>query len=79
MYSITNVNGRINSDDYREYLLDSSDDVLKLPTSTKEGTQEITENSDFLQNDICSPGSIAFCLNPLSIYVLGNDDVWHKI
>ena len=79
MFSITKVDDKNNSYKYKEFLLDTVDDVAKLPTSKKMGTQEVTKESDTIINDICGIGSQAFVIENSSVYILGNDDTWHEI
>lgn len=79
MFSITKVDDKVNSYHYREYLLDTEDDVAKLPTSTKRGTQIADGSSDAIMNDTCGINSKAFVVSTATMYVLGNDDQWHKI
>ena len=79
MFSVTKVDDKNNSYKYKEFLLDAVDDVAKLPTSKKMGTQEVTKDSDAILNDYCGAGSTAFVIENSSAYILGNDDVWHEI
>lgn len=54
----------------KEFLIDSASDISGLPTSKKEGTNI---------NGTCAPGSMAYTPDLASAWMLGNDDVWHKI
>lgn len=64
------IDGRYHIPDRKRFLISSSDDVNNLPTSTTEGTGI---------NGKCSPGSMAHTPDMLNIFILGNDDVWHKV
>lgn len=61
-------NGYVNPD-RKEYLISSSSDVAGLPTSQAAGSAI---------NGRCAPGSIAYTPDLQTIYILGNDDVWHQ-
>ena len=76
MFSITKVKDHQNSTNYREFTCDLTSDIDKLPTNVARGTQEGSDDSN---NDICSVGSTAFVIETTSVYMLGNDSIWHKI
>ena len=77
MFSIKIVDDKVNSHNYREYLLDLLSVVNNLPTSTQRGKQ--TSSNDVILNDTCGIGSKAFVIESSSWYILGNDDEWHQI
>lgn len=54
---------------YKEFLIDGSADVANLPTS-------IRTNED---DEVCSPGSIAYTNDLKSVYMMGNDNVWRLV
>ena len=76
MFSITKVKDHQNSINYKEFTCDLSSDIAKLPTNVTEGTQG--ESGD-VNNDRCAVGSTAFVIETASVYILGNDSLWHKI
>lgn len=76
MYSITKVGDRTNSGSIREFVADKLEDISKLPHLTVRGEQQ---GSDTVSNDCVLAGSSCFCIENSSVYMLGNDDVWHEI
>lgn len=75
MFSITKINGKQNSLIHKEYTCDLESDISKLPTNKTKGTQDGAS----IMNDYCAPGSTAFVIETVSVYMLGNDGIWHKI
>lgn len=61
-------NGYVNPD-RKEFLINGSSDVSGLPNSKAAGSSI---------NGKCAPGSIAYTPDLKLIYILGNDDQWHK-
>lgn len=59
-----------------EYLCDKMSDVENLPTSSKNGKDL---NSDNITNQPCAISSVALCIENSSRYILGNDNIWHKL
>lgn len=76
MYSILQVKDRKNSSGYREFIIDTVEDVATLPTSTTKGEIQVNREDD---NKCCAIGSVAFVIADSSVYMLGNDNQWHKI
>ena len=61
----------INGECVRQFLCDIEADVTNLPKINSEGNES---------DKWCAAGSCALVLQPeTSVYVLGNDDEWHKI
>ena len=76
MYSITKVGDRTNSGSIREFVADKLEDISKLPHVKIQGVQQ---GDDTVSNDCVMAGSSCFCIENSSVYMLGNDDVWHEI
>ena len=76
MYSITKVGDRTNSGGIREFVADKLEDISKLPHLKTRGEQQ---GSDTVSNDCVMAGSSCFCIENSSVWMLGNDDVWHEI
>jgi hypothetical protein len=75
MFSITKVGNNINSAQVREFVADTVDDINSLPHIKTRGKQSTNVTS----NDCVAAGSTCFCIDPPSVYMLGNDDEWHQI
>ena len=76
MFSVTKIRGKENAVDQKEFLCDLESDIAKFPTNIVEGTQNSGVGKS---NDLCSVGSTAFVIETSSVYMLGNDSVWHKL
>lgn len=76
MFSLTKTHG---DEIYKEFICDLESDVLKLPTNKSYGTQSVNSTVNNISNELCSIGSIAFVIETVSVYMLGNDSIWHKI
>jgi hypothetical protein len=76
MYSVTKVGDKTNSDSIREFTVDTLEDINSLPHITSEGVQQ---GNDISSHNCVKAGSTAFCIADSSIWMLGNDDVWHQI
>ena len=70
MISILKISGKPNTATIKEFLCDTESEVTQLPHIKSDGNG---------LSEWCSAGSTAICIDPLSVYILGNDDVWHKI
>ena len=75
MFNITKVGNDINSRQVREFIADMVADIDKLPHINTRGTQTANEHL----NDMVQAGSTCFCIEDSSVWMLGNDDVWHEI
>lgn len=75
MFSISKIFGKTNSPTQTEYICDFESDVEKLPTNKIVGTQD----GNSISNECCAVGSTAFVIETSSVYMLGNDSLWHKI
>lgn len=60
-------NGQYN---YSEFVIDSADDIAKLPTSTAD---TVADGQHF---NTCSVGSIAVVTGERKTYILNNNDEW---
>lgn len=76
MFDITRVGNNIDNKKIREFIADKVSDVDLLPCMSQRGKQ--TVNSDSL-NDLVDAGSSCFVIENSSVWMLGNDDVWHEI
>lgn len=76
MFSITKVGNNINTRQIREFIADKITDIDNLPRKNMRGTQDTNEESF---NDMVSAGSICFVIEDSSVWMLGNDDIWHQI
>lgn len=74
-YSIMKIDCS-NHSNRKQYLCDKTSDVENLPTSLKTG-KDI--NADNITNSPCAVSSTALCIENSSHWILGNDDVWHKL
>lgn len=63
------IDGRYHIPDRKRFLISSESDINDLPTTSKDGVGVVGR---------CSPGSMAHTPSMSSIFILGNDDVWHK-
>ena len=70
MISVLKIGTGYYDPDIKEFLIDSASDVNNLPTSNKAGTDI---------PGVCAPGSVAYTANMKLMYMLGNDDTWHKV
>ena len=76
MYSITKFGDSISNMGIRQFLADNISDIDKLPHITSKGEQQGNNTSS---NAMISAGSKCLCIENSSWYILGNDDIWHKI
>ena len=76
MYSITKFGDSISNMGIRQFLADNISDIDKLPHITSKGEQQVNNTSS---NAMISAGSNCLCIENSSWYILGNDDIWHKI
>lgn len=70
MISLQRIGVGYYNPDRKEYLIDSPDDIVGLPTSKTQGSSI---------KGTCAPGSLAYTADLVYAYMLGNDDVWHEI
>jgi len=77
MFSITKVGNDINSRHIREFIADTVSGIDNLPHINARGTQNTTEISPV--DDCVAAGSTCFVIENSSVWMLGNDDVWHEI
>lgn len=78
------VNGKPVVDYTKTIMIKSSLDVDKLPTSTKKGTFDTSNDPEPLYsyqdaNDYCGVGSIAYTEDLSFVVQLGLDDKWHEV
>lgn len=71
MISVVTIGAEYVAPDRKEFIIDSTSDVANLPTITKSGNLPGASSP-------CAPGSVAYTPDLVNIYVLGNDDAWHK-
>lgn len=64
MVNIIKVGSGYVSSKHKTFLIDSEDDVARLPRTTGA--------------DPCAPGSIAYTPDLTVVYILGNDGYWHN-
>ena len=76
MFDITRVGNNIDNRKIREFIADNLSDIDLLPHIKDRGKQ--TDKNDSL-NDIIDAGSTCFVIENSSVYMLGNDDIWHEI
>lgn len=76
MYSITKVGDRTNSTGIREFVVDTLDGINELPHIGHEGVQQ---GMDTTSNDRVRAGSTCIVLEDSSVWMLGNDDIWHEL
>ena len=77
MISIVKVGNRIESRLVREFIADLETDIDNLPHISRRGLQG--ENQDDPINDCVLAGSTCFVIETSQAYMLGNDDIWHRI
>lgn len=78
------VNGKPVVDYTKTIMIKNSLDVDKLPTSTKKGTFDTSNDPEPLYsyqdaNDYCGIGSIAYTEDLSFVAQLGLDDKWHEV
>lgn len=64
MISTIRIGSGYVSSKHKEFLIDSGDDVARLPSTTGA--------------DPCAPGSIAYTPDLMEVYILGNDGYWYN-
>ena len=72
--SLVKINTSPANRNYREFIVDTVNDLHKLPTSTKEG-----KLADEVSRQPCAPGSIAtVCDGTIKprVYILTPSDIW---
>jgi len=77
MFRTTKVGNEISSREVREFIADFVSDIDKLPHITSRGTQNRIPDDSF--DDQVDAGSSCFVIENSSVWMLGNDDVWHEI
>lgn len=74
MFSLTKI-GDKNVNKVREFVLDTIDDLIKLPTQTKKGTQD----GNSVDNECCATGSSAFIISTSQLYMLNSEGNWCEL
>ena len=79
MFSITQINGKPNQYDQKQYILTDASDVAKLPRIGIYGTQDA--GNDSTVNNPCAVGSTALVCSDtaIDVYMLTPDNKWIKM
>ncbi len=77
MFSVTKVGNEISSRYVREFIADTVADINKLPRIDIRGTQNLIEDDGI--DDPVHAGSSCIVLEDSSVWMLGNDNIWHEI
>lgn len=75
MFAITKIGDRTVAK-VKEFIADIPDDVQKLPTQTKKGTQIC---QDTVSNEYCATGSSVFIISTAQLFILNSKGVWCEV
>lgn len=73
----TEINGHPVSNKKKVFLLDTADEILRLPRVGVEGTLDAKVDPDV--NEPCSYGSEATVVDPFGGYILSPSNVWKQV
>lgn len=76
--NLISINGKPNSLNQKEFVVDTEDDILLLPRYEVKGKIAI-DSGDITTNDPCAIGSTAIVCQTSSVYILAPNNEWTKI